>query len=133
MSYAGTYTSAAGDDYYEYDITDKESIENLPSDVVDFAGLEDAHDEWMESEREERLRELLRTEWYDGKVKPVREGRYEIQTKDYQYDHYADWNGNDWGKTWNDKKIKPTQWRGLIEEVTPADEQAILDDIIESN
>jgi hypothetical protein len=73
------------------------------------------------------------TEWYDGKVKPVREGRYEIQTKDYQYDHYADWNGNDWGKTWNDKKIKPTQWRGLIEEVTPADEQAILDDIIESN
>ena len=133
MAYAGQYTSDGGDDYYEYDISDKDSIDNLPSDVIDFAGLEDAHYEWMEREREERLAELPRTEWFDGSVKPARVGLYEINTADRTWDHYADWDGNDWGFNWDGEAIIPTRWRGLVEEFTEADAQAMLDDIIESS
>jgi hypothetical protein len=118
MAYAGMFTDTDGDDYYEYDITDKESIENLPSDIVDFAGLEDAHEDWLANEEEERLRDLPRTEWYEGTVNPHREGRYEIHTKDYPYDHYASFNGEDWGFNWDGEAIIPTKWRGLVEEYT---------------
>lgn len=131
-AFAGIW-SDGDDDYYEYDVTDKESIENLPSDLVDFAGLENAHEEWMENEREERLRDLPRTEWYDGSMKPARKGSYEINTADRSWDHYAEWNGEDWGFNWDGEPIVPTRWRGLITEFTPADEQAILDDIIENS
>jgi hypothetical protein len=133
MGYAGKYTSEDGDDYYEYDVTDQNTIDEIPSDIVEFAGLENAHQEWMENEEEDRIRQLPKTDWFDGKVKPDYVGRYEIQTKGHEWDHYAEWNGTDWGKTWDGKKIKPTKWRGLVNEFTAADAQAMLDDIIESS
>ena len=132
MAYAGTYTTGSGDDCYEYDITDKQSIEDLPADIVDFAGLEYAHEEWMERERDDRIAALPRTEWFDAKVKPMSNGRYEVTTKDYEYAQYADYTDGKWTR-WTGDKVKVVQWRGLLQEFTDADEQAMLDDIIESN
>jgi hypothetical protein len=53
MAYIGQYTSIDGDDYYEYDITDEESIENLPEDLIEFADLRTAHQDWKESEEQQ--------------------------------------------------------------------------------
>ena len=35
MGYAGQCTTDGGDDYYEYDLGDPESIDDLPSDVIE--------------------------------------------------------------------------------------------------
>ena len=131
MGYAGKFTTD-GYEYYEYDVTSQSSIEEIPSDVIEFAGIENAYAEWMHNEEQNRLDQLPRTDWFDGKVKPQHIGRYEVHTKERKWDHYEEWNGTDWGKTWDDKKIKPTQLRGLIKEFTDADLQSMLDDIIES-
>ena len=34
-----------GDEYYEYDLSDRDDLESLPSDIEDFCGLLDYHDE----------------------------------------------------------------------------------------
>lgn len=53
-AFAGTYISGCGDDYYEYDVSDEESIQSLPQDIIEFAGLEDAHQRWVEEQMEEK-------------------------------------------------------------------------------
>lgn len=40
MGFAGVYENG-NDDYYEYDYTDRESVENLPEDILDFTGVLD--------------------------------------------------------------------------------------------
>lgn len=47
-AFCGKYTSVDGDDYYEYDFSDRASIEALPSDIEDFTGLLDYHDSCKE-------------------------------------------------------------------------------------
>ena len=47
MAYAGQYCDGS-DDYYEYDITDLESIEELPEDIIEFADLRGQHEYWKE-------------------------------------------------------------------------------------
>lgn len=49
MCYCGKYTSEDGDDYYEYDLRDRESLEELPSDIEEYAGLLDYHDSCKEN------------------------------------------------------------------------------------
>jgi hypothetical protein len=51
MGFAGQWIDGE-DDYYDYDITDLESIESLPSDVVEFADLISQHEYWKENETE---------------------------------------------------------------------------------
>jgi hypothetical protein len=53
MCYCGTYDTDCGDQYYEYDITNLESIEALPEDCIEFGGLRDEHEWWKESQEEE--------------------------------------------------------------------------------
>lgn len=43
-AFCGKWTSESGDEYYEYDFTDRESLEAIPSDIDDFTGLLDYHD-----------------------------------------------------------------------------------------
>lgn len=48
MQFAGNYSSDFGEEYGEYDIADLESIEALPEDVIEFAGLREEHENWIE-------------------------------------------------------------------------------------
>jgi hypothetical protein len=45
MGYCGKFTTEDGDEYYEYDMSDRSSIEELPEDIENYAGLLDYHDE----------------------------------------------------------------------------------------
>lgn len=47
MGYCGKFENGE-DEYYEYDFSDRESIESLPEDIEDFAGLLDHHDSCKE-------------------------------------------------------------------------------------
>jgi hypothetical protein len=47
MAYCGKFTSEFGDEYYEYDITDLQSLEELPEDIENYAALIDYHHEFM--------------------------------------------------------------------------------------
>lgn len=48
MAFCGKFTNEDGDEYYEYDFSDRESIEALPQDIEDFTGLLDYHDSCKE-------------------------------------------------------------------------------------
>jgi hypothetical protein len=112
MAYAGLYTTDGGDDYYEYDITDESSIEELPSDIVEFAGLEDAHRDWIISEMEEQWGDAERTDWYPADaVAPEHEGYYEITTKGWDFPQFCKWDGERW-----DCYNEVVQCRGLVED-----------------
>lgn len=132
MGYAGMYTSESGDDYYEYDVTDQNSIEDLPADVVDFAGLEDAHANWKEEAILDYIDSVERTDWISKKVNPVHIGRYEVTTKAWNYPHWCNWTGEKWER-WSGDDIKIDKWRGLTEEFTDVKYQEMLDTIAENN
>lgn len=129
MCFGGVYTSECGDEQYEYDISDKDSIDSMPQDVIDFAGLDSAYEDWISQREEEVLEELEVTEWFDGKIKPAYVGRYRIKEKDRDWEHYAEWNGKDWGEDWSGKKIKPTMWCGLVEELTSEDLRDLISEL----
>ena len=103
------------DDYYEYDITDRESVENLPEDLIDFGGLMDEVDRYEEEQYEESLSELERTEWYPVSVAPSKDGRYEVTTKAWQFPQYCNYKDGVWSR-WEGDELEVLQWRGLIEE-----------------
>jgi hypothetical protein len=45
VGYCGKFTTEDGDECYEYDMSDRSSIEELPEDIENYAGLLDYHDE----------------------------------------------------------------------------------------
>ena len=52
MAYIGSYVDGY-DDCHEYDITDRDSIEDLPEELVDFGGLMEEHEYWVEENKDE--------------------------------------------------------------------------------
>ncbi len=52
------------------------------------------------------------SDWFPAKTKPVREGKYNVKTKD-GYSYQAIWNGTFWHNAWNEEKIKVTEWQGI--------------------
>ena len=44
-AFCGKYTTQGGDDYYDYDFSDRSTLEDIPSDIDEFTGLLDYHDE----------------------------------------------------------------------------------------
>lgn len=114
MVFIGRYEDGF-DDYYEYDITDRESVENLPEDLIDFGGLMDEVDRYEEEQYEESLSELERTEWYPVSVAPSKDGRYEVTTKAWQFPQYCNYTDGVWSR-WEGDELEVLQWRGLIEE-----------------
>lgn len=111
--FVGIYEDG-NDDYYEYDITDRTSVENLPQDLQDFGGILDELENWEQEQYEEMLADLDRTEWYIGQ-EPAYVGRYEVQSEAWPYPQYCNWDGKNWSR-WEGDEIKVTQWRGLTEE-----------------
>jgi len=132
MAFAGVYTSEGGDDCYEYSITDQTSIDDLPVEVQDFAGLEDAHQNWKEEAINDYLEDLDRTEWLPAKTKPEHVGRYEVTTDAWDFPQYCNWDGKNWYR-WQGDKLKVTKWRGLAEEFTDVKYQEMLDTIAENS
>lgn len=118
MAFLGCYTDGY-DDFYEYGNMDADEMEaNLPSWVEDELGLiSRARDEEGDREYEEwqtYLIELERTDWYPKKINPVREGSYEVKTKDWPFPQYCNWTGEKWQR-WEGDDIKVHEWRGITE------------------
>jgi len=45
--FCGTYCSELGEDHHYYNITDEESIKNLPKDLIEFGNIWERHCEYM--------------------------------------------------------------------------------------
>jgi hypothetical protein len=112
MGFVGKWNSDGGDDYYEYDITDGGSIESLPEDIIDFAGLVNSHRDWMISELEDQWEGIPRTDWHTTE-KPVRDGWYEVQTEGWEFTQFMEFKNGDWDMYDSGKIAK---WRGLTED-----------------
>ena len=53
------------------------------------------------------------TDWFPAKTAPVREGKYEVKTKE-GYTYHAVFNGEHWHNEWSpEDKLKITGWRGV--------------------
>jgi len=129
MGFAGRFEDGF-DEYYDYDLSDRASVEELPEEILDYTnGLEEL-DRWEEEELEDKLRDLDRTEWFDPSVNPVHVGRYEVTTVAWDFPQYCDWNGKTWSR-WEGDDLVVTKWRGLTEEYWDA--AAALDKIIEDS
>jgi hypothetical protein len=126
MCFVGRFQDGI-DEYYEYDITDRESVEDLPQELIDVGNLMDEVDRYEEEQYEERMAELTRTEWYVGQD-PFHVGRYEVQTAAWPYPQYCEWDGKKWSR-WEGDDIQVTQWRGLAQEYKEWDPIAELDKI----
>ena len=129
MGFVGKFEDGF-DDYYELDWTDRDSLENLPEDLADFANVWEDLERYEEEQMEEELQELERTDWFDVSVNPVRVGRYEVETEAWPYPQYSNWDGEKWGR-WDGDDAVITKWRGLAEEYWDA--AAALDKIIEDS
>ena len=103
------------DDYYEFDYTNREEVENLPEDIQDFTNALDDLENWEAEQEEEKLADLERTEWFPKKTKPAYVGKYEVMTKAWPFPVYCEWTGEKWQR-WEGDDIKVTQWRGLTED-----------------
>ena len=114
MGFAGKFADGFND-YYEYDYTNREEVENLPEDIQDFTNAFDDLENWEHEQEEEAMAELERTEWFAKKVKPAYVGKYEVMTKAWPYPQYCNWTGEKWQR-WEGDDIKITQWRGLTKE-----------------
>ncbi len=128
MGFAGKFEDGS-DDYYEFDYTDREQVENLPEEILDFTNAMEDLENWEAEQEEEALSELERTEWFDKKVKPSVVGRYEVTTKAWPYPQYCNWTGEKWQR-WEGDDIKVAQWRGLVENPENWDPAAELDKIV---
>ena len=127
MGFAGKYEDG-DDDYYEFDYTNREEVENLPEDIQDFTNALDDLENWEAEQEEEKLADLERTEWFPKKVKPAYVGKYEVMTKAWPFPVYCEWTGEKWQR-WEGDDIKVNQWRGLVENHDDWDPVAELEKI----
>jgi hypothetical protein len=133
MGFAGKFDDGY-DEYYEFDWTDRQSIEDLPEDIADFANVWDELERHEEEQLEEEIQELERTEWFGVATNPAYAGRYEVTTTQYEHPQYCNWDGKTWSR-WEDDEVEVVKWRGLVTEYGTEpewDPVAELDKIIES-
>lgn len=52
MGFIGCYEDGI-DNYYDYDLSDRESIESLPEELIEYGALLEEHDRWAEENSEE--------------------------------------------------------------------------------
>jgi len=68
------------------------------------------------------------TEWFPKKIKPFREGLYNVKTAGKNsYTYQANWNGTDWHNTWGSgEPLKIKEWQGIAYD---PDEQDLRDEL----
>lgn len=119
MGFCGRFADGY-DDYYDYDITDIDTINSLPEELLDFTDLLNRHEDWVaDTEAEEEYQEYLMTvtDWYPPEVNPDRVGDYEVkdaESPNWPFYKKVLWNGKGW--TLDGKKYKIAAWRGLRED-----------------
>ena len=129
MGFAGRFEDGF-DDYYNYDLSDRASVEELPEDILDYTNVLEEVDRWEEDAFEEELNELERTDWFGVATNPDKIGRYEVTTTQYEHPQYCNWDGKTWSR-WEGDEVEVVKWRGLAEE--DWDAAAALDKIIEDS
>lgn len=129
MGFAGRFENGM-DEYYEMDWTDRDSIEELPEDILDFTNALEDLERYEEDQFEEELNELERTDWFGVATNPDKIGRYEVTTTQYEHPQYCYWDGEVWLR-WEGDEVEVVKWRGLAEEYWDA--AAALDKIIEDS
>ena len=119
MGFCGMFQDGY-DDYYEYDISDRASLENLPDELLDFTDLLGRHDDWMdeqEAERELAEYEETVTDWYPVDENPHYVGFYETKEEgNWPFYKFAHWNGKKWTVDGKKPTFKIAAWRGLKED-----------------
>ena len=119
MGFCGRFADGY-DDYYDYDITDIDTINSLPEELLDFTDLLNRHEDWVaDTEAEEEYQEYLMTvtDWYPVDVNPARVGEYEVTEEgspNWPFYKKVLWDGKNW--TLDGKKYKVGTWRGLRED-----------------
>lgn len=120
MCYGGVYNSADGtDECYEYQLSDPESIKDLPRDLIEFADLENKCQEYILETLATDYVDFKRTEMFPVDIKPVHEGYYEIKCfyshdRDISntYSTFCQFKDGNWD-FWNVDLI--VGWCGLVE------------------
>jgi hypothetical protein len=108
MGFAGRFEDGY-DEYFEFDWTDRQSIEDLPEDIADFANVWDDLERYEEEQYEESIADLERTDWYEVSTNPDKIGTYEVKRKDWEYVFKCEWDGKEW------QQEDVAFWRGLAE------------------
>jgi hypothetical protein len=123
MGFAGRYDNG-DDEYFEFDFTDRQSIEELPQDILDFTNALEDLERYEEEQYEESIADLERTDWYELSTNPDKVGTYEVKRKDWEYVFKCEWDG----KAWAQEDV--AFWRGLAENPEDWDPVAELDKIV---
>jgi hypothetical protein len=114
MGFAGRFENGY-DDYYELDWTNRESVESLPEDILEFTNALEDLDNYEQEKFEETLSDLERTEWYNVSINPSVDGRYEVTTKAWEFPQYCNYTDGKWSR-WEGDDVEVVKWRGLIED-----------------
>lgn len=120
-AFIGQFTTDGGDDYYEYDLSDLDSIEELPADCIEFADLRTRAEDYIIDRLTEEWEDKERTEWYPVEVNPAYDGWYEVNVEGYEghmYEQFAEFKNGEWG-FWNMDVVRG--WRGLAENPNEAE------------
>jgi hypothetical protein len=129
MGFAGRFEDGY-DEYYEFDWSDRESIENLPQEILEFSNALEDLIQYEQDRFEEELDELDRTEWYDVSIDPAYIGRYEVTTKIWDAPQYCNWDGKEWSR-WGNDRITVNKWRGLATEYETASKARSYEEVVE--
>jgi hypothetical protein len=108
MGFAGRFEDGY-DQYFEFDYTNREEVEDLPEDIADFANVWDDLNRYEEEQYEESIADLERTDWYEVSMNPDKIGTYEVKRKDWEYVFKCEWDGKEWAQE------DVAFWRGLAE------------------
>jgi len=108
MGFAGRFEDGY-DQYFEFDYTNREEVEDLPEDIADFANVWDDLERYEEEQYEESIADLERTDWYEVSMNPDKIGTYEVKRKDWEYVFKCEWDGKEWAQE------DVAFWRGLAE------------------
>jgi hypothetical protein len=53
------------------------------------------------------------TDWFEGSVKPVREGKYNTTTES-GHTYQVTWTGTKWINDWNEEEVTVVRWQGIL-------------------
>jgi hypothetical protein len=123
MGFAGRFEDGY-DEYFEFDYTNREEVEDLPEDILDFTNAMEDLERYEEEQYEESIAHLERTEWYPVTTNPDKIGTYEVKRKDWDYAFKSEWDGKEW------QQEDVAFWRGLVENPEDWDPVAELDKIV---
>lgn len=123
LCFAGRFEDGY-DDYYELDLTDREAVEILPTEILEFSNALEDLDNYEQEQFEESIADLERTDWYPVATNPDKVGRYEVMRKDWSFVQWSDWDGKEW------QHEDVSSWRGLVNNPEEWDPVAELDKIV---